>query len=508
MFGKVLIANRGEIAVRIAGTLREMGIRVAAVYGEPDRAAPHVACADEAYPLGGMTSAETYLRGDRIIEIARRHEVDAIHPGYGFLSENASFARGCAEAGIVFIGPTAETISVMGDKVTARALMSAAGVPVVPGWASESAPDRDEIAREADRIGYPVLVKAAGGGGGRGMRVVHAAGDLAGAVESAQREAEAAFGDGRVFLERYLAKAQHVEFQVFGDGHGGAVHLFERECSIQRRHQKIIEESPAPGLSDDLRERMGAAAVRAAQAVKYANAGTVEFLLDESGEFFFLEVNTRLQVEHPVTESCLGRDLVRDQVHVAASGELPFTGGDLAPSGHAIECRVYAEDPDRDDLPSTGRIEVYEPPSGPGIRVDSGVTAGTEVSVHFDPMLAKLIASGRTRDEALARLGRAIDAFVVLGVTTNLAFLRRVIDHEAFRSGAVHTRFLDEHAGALRLRRDGAAAGAGVPIEALIAAAAAATGAAPAASRDGRPDEPRSTGHPGPWETAGAWRSA
>ncbi|MHC5113054.1 MAG: acetyl-CoA carboxylase biotin carboxylase subunit [Planctomycetota bacterium] len=490
----MLIANRGEIAVRIAQTLREMGIAVIAVYSEPDRGAPHVVAADEAYPLAGKTSAETYLRGDQLVEIARQHDVDAIHPGYGFLAENAGFAQACADAGVTFIGPTPEAIRSMGDKVVAKALMREAGVPVVPGAELDPDADAEAIAAAADDVGYPLLVKAAAGGGGKGMRVVESAGALADAMASAQREAQAAFGDPRVFLERYVPRARHVEFQIFGDTHGHSVHLFERECSVQRRHQKIIEEAPSPALTPELRERMGAAAVDAARAIGYVNAGTVEFMLDDDGAFYFLEVNTRLQVEHPVTELTIHEDLVRAQILVASGAPLPFTG--LTQQGHAVECRIYAEDAERDFMPSTGVIEQYLPPMGPGVRVDSGVAAGSEVTVHYDPMLAKLITWGADRDEALARMVHALDRYVVVGVTTNIPFLREVLEHEAFRAGALHTHFLDEHG--LPAARDGD----DPPVEALIAAAIGALAsptAAASASGPARAD--------GPWQSAGAWRN-
>jgi len=445
MFRKVLIANRGEIAVRVSQTLQEMGITAVAIHSEPDRNALHVRRADEAYALEGKTSAETYLRGDKIISIAKAHGVDAIHPGYGFLSENEDFAQACIDAGLVFIGPPPRIAAAMGDKIVAKKTMAAAGVPIVPGWAGEGRIELDVVRREAAKVGYPVLIKAASGGGGKGMRVVQQESELAAALESAQREAGNAFGDNRVFIEKYITEARHVEIQIFGDHHGNAVHLFERECSIQRRHQKIIEESPCAGLSPDIRLKMGEAGVRAATAIGYANAGTVEFMLTDSGEFFFLEVNTRLQVEHAVTEMVTGHDLVRAQLEVAAGGKLPFTQDRLTQTGHAIEARIYAEDASRGYLPSIGRIVHYVQPSGPGIRVDSGVIAGSEVSVYYDPMLAKLIAWARTRDEAIEKMLWALRRYVVIGVTTNVEFLRSVIQHPEFRAGRTTTRFLDKH---------------------------------------------------------------
>lgn len=445
MFRKVLIANRGEIAVRISKTLQQMGVRAVAVYSDIDRDAPHVSCADEAYRLSGTTAAETYLNVDRIIEIAKKAKAEAIHPGYGFLSENAAFAEACAQAGLTFIGPTPDVIREMGDKIAAKRRMEAAGVPVIPGWSGDANAKAKDVQRAADGIGYPLMVKAAAGGGGKGMRLVESSGELVAAVEAASREAKAAFADGRIFLEKYLARPRHIEFQIFGDSTGRVVHLFERECSIQRRHQKIIEESPSPALTPELRERMGAAAVAAGKAMGYTNAGTVEMLLDANGDFYFLEVNTRLQVEHPVTECITHRDLVRLQLDVAAGRPLPDELETLQPDGHAVECRVYAEDPQRGFLPSTGVIGCYRPPAGPNVRVDSGVEAGSEVTVHYDPMLAKLITTGRSREDALRRMAWALDRYVVLGVSTNIEFLRRVIDHPDFVAGKTHTHFLDEH---------------------------------------------------------------
>ncbi len=498
MFSKVLIANRGEIAVRIAQTLHEMGIEAVAVYSEPDRAAHHVACADEAYPLAGATAAETYLRGAAIIEIAKAHGAQAIHPGYGFLSENAGFAGACADAGLTFIGPGPEAIRVMGDKVAAKARMVEAGVPVVPGAAGVLDEGGEALAAEAGRIGYPVLVKAAAGGGGRGMRMVADPAELDAAVDAARREARASFGDARVFLERYVERARHVEVQVFADAQGRAVSLFERDCSIQRRHQKLIEESPAPGLSGDVRCALADAAVRAAEAIGYTNAGTVEFLLDPSGDFAFLEMNTRLQVEHAVTEVTVGHDLVRLQVEVAAGEPLAFLASPPESRGHAIECRICAEDAARDFVPSTGVVEVFDPPAGPGVRVDTGIRAGSEVTVHYDPMLAKLIVLGATRGEAIARMIAALDRFVILGVTTNIEFLRAVLDHDAFRAGDVHTHFLDEHAPALRTPLQ-------APPEAWIAAALTAAG--PDGSRSAESvSARRSQADPDPWTAGGAWR--
>ncbi len=495
MFKKVLIANRGEITCRIAATLQEMGITAVGVYSDPDRRAMHVRACDEAYPLPGKTSAETYLRGEKIIELARLHGVDAIHPGYGFLSENEDFAQACHDAGITFIGPSPSVIRDMGDKIIAKDTFTKAGVPVVPGWSGDTAIGIDALKKESAKIGYPVLIKAAAGGGGKGMRVVPKESDLAAAIEAAQREAGAAFGDSRVFIEKYITNPRHVEIQIFGDTHGNAVHLFERECSVQRRHQKIIEESPSPALSPELRAKMGEAAVAAAKAIGYSNAGTVEFILDQSGNFYFLEVNTRLQVEHPVTEMVTHRDLVRAQLAVAAGGKLPFTQADLKQEGHAIECRIYAEDAARGFLPSIGTLERYIEPRGPGIRIDTGVAQGSEVSVYYDPMLAKLVCWARTREEAIDKTIRALDRYIIMGVTTNVAFLRDVLAHPEFRAGNLHTHFLEQHAIA-------AAAPGNPPTEALIAAAVAARlGPAAAKASLGA-----SITAPGPWESAGRWR--
>ena len=499
MFKKILIANRGEIAVRVAQTVQEMGIQAATVYSDPDCAAPHVLAADEAYPLRGKTAGETYLRGEEIIEIAKREHVDAIHPGYGFLSENAAFAQACADADITFIGPSAEVIRATGNKIAAKKTLAAAGVPVVPGWTGTGKDDSARFKTEATRIGYPVLIKAASGGGGKGMRLVRDERDLLHAVESAQREAGAAFGDSEVFLEKYLERPRHVEFQIFGDAHGNVVHLFERECSIQRRHQKILEETPSPALNPQLRAKMGEAAVRAAHAVTYTNAGTVEFLVDARGEFYFLEINTRLQVEHPVTELATGYDLVRAQILVACGEPLPFSQSTLRQEGHAIEVRICAEDAGRDFMPSTGTIAVFRPPVGPGIRVDSGVEEGSEVSIYYDPMLAKLIVKGRDRNEALEKLGWALSHFAILGVTTNINFLRDLIAHPEFRAGRLHTQFLQDHSITTPDRS--------VCRDAVLAAALAAQ----LVPRSGTSTSTGMNGHRealnGPWQT-GAWRSA
>jgi 3-methylcrotonyl-CoA carboxylase alpha subunit len=461
---RLLIANRGEIAVRLIRACRELGVQAVAVYSEADAGALHVRLADAAVPIGPAAPAESYLNIPRLLDAARQTGADTVHPGYGFLSENAEFADAVREAGLVFVGPPAEAMRQMGGKIEARRLMRAAGVPVVPGFEGQ-----DGWAAAAEQMGYPALVKAAGGGGGRGMRVVAGRGDLEAALESARREAEAAFGDGRVFIEKYIARGRHIEFQVFGDAHGNVVHLFERECSVQRRHQKLIEESPSPLLSQHpaLRERMAAAAVRAAGAVGYENAGTVEFIVDpDTLEFYFLEMNTRLQVEHPVTEAVTGLDLVHLQLRVAAGEALPFTQADITQRGHALECRVYAEDPARGFLPSVGPLLKVVEPRGPGVRVDSGFESGDAVSQHYDALLAKIITHGATRAEALRRMRAALAGYHVLGIVTNAAFLRALLAHPVFEAGEATTRFVDEHFAEWRPAQ-------ALPVEALAAAALA-----------------------------------
>ncbi|GAB3071051.1 acetyl/propionyl/methylcrotonyl-CoA carboxylase subunit alpha [Nocardioides zeae] len=442
MITKVLVANRGEIARRVFRTCREMGIATVAVYSDADAQAPFVLEADEAVPLGGATPAESYLRADAVLEAAERVGADAVHPGYGFLSENADFARRCEKAGITFIGPGVEAIEAMGSKLTARDMMEAAGVPVLPGRDLTGVPD-DEVLAVAEAIGWPVLVKASFGGGGRGMRVVRAESELLEAIASARREAGSAFGNDTVFLEHYVDEPRHVEIQIFGDTHGAIVHLNERECSIQRRHQKIIEESPSPVVTPELRERMGAAAVEAGRALGYVGAGTVEFLLAPGGDFYFLEVNTRLQVEHPVTELVTGLDLVRLQIDVAAGLPLPPEAFAPTITGHAIEARLYAEDALNGFLPAAGTLHRFEIPEVPGLRVDGGVESGDVVSTNYDPMLAKVIGYGRTREEASARLVRALRGARVLGVTTNRTLLVGILEHEEFVAGRIDTHFLD-----------------------------------------------------------------
>ncbi|NDJ87216.1 MAG: acetyl-CoA carboxylase biotin carboxylase subunit [Chloroflexi bacterium] len=444
MFKKILIANRGEIAARMIRACHELGIETVAVFSEADSDALHTRLADEAHLIGPATPGESYLRGDKLVEVAQRTGCEAIHPGYGFLSEAPAFARMVRDAGLVFIGPPAEAIEKMGVKTEARAIMVAAGVPIVPGFQSSTA-TLDDFAREADNIGYPLMVKAAGGGGGKGIRIVHQPERLTEAIESARREALHAFNDPMIFLEKYIADGRHIEVQILADMHGNVIHLFERECSIQRRHQKIIEETPSPFLSDDVRLQMGEAAVNAARAVNYVNAGTVEFIVDNQMNFYFLEMNTRLQVEHPITEMVTGTDLVNAQIRVAAGQPLHFSQDDLCQRGHAIECRVYAEDPGNHFLPATGPVLRTVEPAGPGIRVDAGVVSGDQVTIHYDPMIAKLIVLADNRADAIRKMDWALAQYVILGLTTNLQFLRDVIQHPVFVVGEATTHFVDDY---------------------------------------------------------------
>jgi 3-methylcrotonyl-CoA carboxylase alpha subunit len=442
VFRKILIANRGEIACRIARTCREHGVATVAVYSDADRDARHVLACDQAVALGGTLAAESYLRGDRIIEIAQATGAEAIHPGYGFLAQNAAFARACAKAGIVFIGPSPEATDKMGSKDAAKALMQAAGVPVVPGYHGAGQDDA-HLAREAERVGYPLMIKAVAGGGGKGMRRVDRAADFQGALNAARREAKSAFGDDKVLLERFITKPRHIEVQVFGDSHGNVIHLYERECSLQRRYQKVIEETPSPFLDEAQRAAMGAAAVKAAQAVGYTNAGTVEFIVGADHAFYFMEMNTRLQVEHPVTEQVTGLDLVEWQLRVAAGERLPRTQTDIPRCGHSIEARLCAEDATKGFVPATGRITRFVTPPQTWLRVDSGFATGDTVSPHYDSMLAKLIVHGGDRAEALARLREALAETVVFGVTTNLALLRTLAADPAVNAGDFDTQTLD-----------------------------------------------------------------
>jgi 3-methylcrotonyl-CoA carboxylase alpha subunit len=445
MFNRILISNRGEIACRIARTARRLGIRTVAVYSEADAGARHVTEADEAHLLGGAPARDSYLRAERIIEIATTSRSEAIHPGYGFLSENAEFAAACERAGIAFIGPCADAIRAMGSKSAAKRLMEQAGVPVVPGYHGEDQ-DHATLRHASDAIGYPILIKASAGGGGRGMRIVHGPQEFAAALASAKREALSAFGDDRVLLEKYLSRPRHIEIQVFADSQGNVLHLFERDCSVQRRHQKIVEEAPAPGMTGERRRAMGEAAIAAARAIGYTNAGTVEFIADQDGSFYFMEMNTRLQVEHAVTEMITGLDLVEWQIRVAAGESLPLRQDDVSISGHAIEARVYAEDPQRDFLPSTGRISHLRLPDPCAqVRVDTGVRGGDEVSIYYDPLIAKLIVWGEDRRAALRRLRNALVDFQVVGVMTNLQFLSSLAAHPAFANAEPDTDLIARH---------------------------------------------------------------
>ncbi len=464
MFNKILIANRGEIACRVAATCKRLGIASVAVYSDADANAKHVSACDEAVHIGGATAAESYLRVERIIEAARASGAQAVHPGYGFLSENEDFARACEAAGIVFIGPPVDAIAAMGSKAAAKALMHAAAVPLVPGYHGDNQ-NPELLHREADAIGYPVLLKASAGGGGKGMRVVERSDDFLAALASCKREAASSFGNDRVLIEKYLTRPRHVEVQVFADRHGGAVYLFDRDCSVQRRHQKVLEEAPAPGLPAQIKGEMGEAAVAAARAVKYVGAGTVEFIMTSTGEFYFMEMNTRLQVEHPVTEMVTGQDLVEWQLRVAAGEPLPLTQEQLRIDGHAIEARIYAEHPARGFLPSTGTLKHLRMPEGvefvidaaglgePGrkapVRIDSGVREGDTITPFYDPMIAKLIVHGATREEALARMSRALHACEVVGPHTNVEFLQRIVQSEPFASGDLDTGLIERHHDAL-----------------------------------------------------------
>ena len=446
MIRKVLIANRGEIAVRISYTLREMKIQTVGIFTDTDARALHALAVDQARPIG------SYLDAREIVQTAKECGADAIHPGYGFLSENADFAAACEASGITFIGPRAETIRAMGDKLESKRVMQQAGVPVVPSW------DGNPPASE-----FPVLVKATGGGGGKGMRLVQNPSELHDAMSAASREASAAFGDDRVFVEKYIREPRHIEFQILGDEHGHVIHVFERECSIQRRHQKIIEETPSPAMTPELQAQMGSAAIAAARATNYRGAGTVEFIVDSAGKFYFLEMNTRLQVEHPVTEMTTGLDLVREQILIASGERLTYDQSDLRQTGHSIECRIYAEIPEDNFRPSTGSIEIFEPPSGPGVRLDSGVGQGSVITYHFDPILAKLIVWAPSRKAAIDRMKRALGDFVLLGVGSNIEFLSRIVSTPDFLKGNLDTGFLERHPDVFKV-------GAEAPPEALLLA--------------------------------------
>ena len=498
MFKKILIANRGEIAIRVMRACRELGIQTVAVYSDADRHALHVQEAQEAIHIGPAAPKESYLNGEKLIAAAKQANADAIHPGYGFLAENASFAAAVASAGVTFIGPSAKSIRIMGDKAESKIRMKEAGVPTVPGY--EGLESEQEFAQAANKIGYPVLIKAAAGGGGKGMRVVHAEHELTDAIESARREALHAFGDERLLLEKYVANAHHIEFQVFGDQYGNLVHLFERECSVQRRHQKIIEETPSLLLTQELREEMGQAAVAVANAVHYSNAGTVEFIVDpDTLQFYFLEMNTRLQVEHPVTELVTGLDLVHWQIRVAAGERFPFTQSQWTQRGHSIECRIYAEDPANGFLPGTGKLLQYIEPRGPGIRLDSGFMVGDEVTHFYDPLLAKLIVHAENREAAVQRMQAALKEFIVHGVVTNIDFLQTVLRHPDFANGNVSTRWVEANleSGSLLPANQGA------PTLHIIAAAIADL---TIATRPGSFENPGDPDAYSPWKAANGFR--
>ncbi len=496
MFQKILIANRGEIAARVARTARRMGLHTVAVYSDADAQSLHVALADEAFRIGPAEARESYLRGDRIIDAAKSSGAEAIHPGYGFLSENAEFAEGCERAGLAFIGPAPAAILAMGDKAAAKAIMAKVGVPIVPGYHGSNQA-ADFLGKEAGRIGFPVLIKPCAGGGGKGMRVVERKGDFDAALAACRREALSAFGDERVLLEKYLERPRHIEIQIFADRHGGCVSLFERDCSVQRRHQKVLEEAPAPGMSEERRREMGKAAVAAARAVGYVGAGTVEFIVDRAGAFFFMEMNTRLQVEHAVTEMITGLDLVEWQIRVAAGEKLPLAPKDLRINGHAIEARVYAEDPSRDFLPSAGRIvHLGLPAESEHVRVETGVRSGDEITAYYDPMIAKLIAWDRDRSAALERLREALGEFEVAGPATNVAFLLRLAQNQAFVGAELDTGLIERHRGELT-------APPGPPGEGALALAALTALLQPGAAALGKlpPSEPSS-----PWSFGDGWR--
>ncbi|RLF53396.1 MAG: acetyl-CoA carboxylase biotin carboxylase subunit [Thermoplasmata archaeon] len=464
LFKKVLVANRGEIAVRVIKACQEMGVKTVAIYSDVDKDAPHVQLADETVGLGDPTPIQSYLNISKIIKIAQDVGAEAIHPGYGFLAENPDFAMSCDDAGVKFIGPSSKVIGLMGDKIAAKKTMEKAGVPVIPGYHGLKQ-DVSTLVREGKKIGFPLLVKAAAGGGGKGMRIVYSEDTLEESIESAKRESKSSFGDDTVFLEKYLDKPRHIEFQILADEYGNTIHLFERECSIQRRHQKIIEETPSPVVSKELRRRMGEAAVKAAQAVGYSNAGTVEFMVDGDLNFYFMEMNTRLQVEHPITEMTTGVDLVKWQLRIASGMKLTLKQKDLFQRGHAIECRIYAEDPRNGFLPSVGTLEKIEVPTGPNIRDDSGICTGMKITPYYDPLLAKLVVSAENREESIQKMIWALSHYVVMGVTTNISFLKKVLEHEEFRRGNITTHFIDNYF------KDWTTAKKGLPVDAIIALA-------------------------------------
>jgi len=483
MFKKILIANRGEIAVRVIRACHEMGMSAVVVYSDVDRAALHVRKADEAYPIGAPAASESYLSIAKILDVAKRSGADAIHPGYGFLSENAKFAQACADAGVKFIGPTPAAMEAMGSKTRARQAMEKAGVPFVPGT-SRGVESPEQAGQVAARIGYPVMLKAAAGGGGKGMRLVHAPEQIKSSLEAARSEAERSFGDSEVYIEKAIVNPRHIEMQVLADQHGNTVYLGERECSLQRRHQKVLEEAPSPIVDPDMRRRMGEVAIRVAQAANYTNAGTVEFLVDQQKNFYFLEMNTRLQVEHPVTELITGLDLVHLQIRIAAGEKLPFKQQDVSIRGHAIECRIYAEDPDNNYFPSPGKISLLLQPSGPGIRLDDGMYEGWTVPIDYDPLLGKLIGYGTDRDQAIARLTRSLSEYFVGGIKTNISLFRRILGDADFRAARLDTGFLDRM---LKRTEDQMSDSRAAEVAAIAAGMFAALGSTAAGAGDGTP---------------------
>src|SRR5580698_1785247 len=498
MFKKILIANRGEIAVRVLRACHEMGIAAVMIYSDVDRAALHVRRADEAYPIGAAAASESYLNIHKVLEVAERSGADAIHPGYGFLSESAKFAQACADAGVKFIGPTAVAMEAMGSKTRARQAVEKAGVPLVPGT-SRGVESFTEAEQLAGKIGYPVMLKAAAGGGGKGMRLVHRPEELKSALEAAQSEAERAFGDREVYVEKAIVNPRHIEMQVLADEHGNTVYLGERECSLQRRHQKVLEEAPSPVVDADMRRRMGEVAVRVAQAANYTNAGTVEFLVDQGKNFYFLEMNTRLQVEHPVTELITELDLVHLQIRIAAGEKLPFKQSDVRIRGHAIECRIYAEDPDNNYFPSPGKITLLLEPAGPGIRIDGGIYEGWTVPIDYDPLLAKLIGYGADREQAIARLTRALGEYFAGGIKTNIALFRRILRAADFRAARLDTGFLDRM---LKRPEDNPADSKTAEVAAIAAGLFAALGATERGARNGA-----GSGLPASEKPASNWKS-
>ncbi len=491
---KVLVANRGEIAVRIIKACQEMGIHTVAIYSDVDEDSLHVHVADDAYPLGDPTPSESYLNISKIIDIAKSSGVDSVHPGYGFLSENAEFASACTKAGLKFIGPDPGVIQSMGDKIEAKRTMDDVGVPVIPGYIGE---EQENLEEACERVGFPVLIKAAAGGGGKGMKIVNDQSGLEEAIESARREALSSFGNDELLMEKYLEKPRHIEFQILADEHGKTIHLFERECSIQRRHQKVIEETPSVAVDGELRDRMGRTAVKVAETIGYTNAGTVEFMLDKNRKFYFLEMNTRLQVEHAITEMTTGVDIVKWQLKIASGENITLDQENLNQRGHAIECRIYAEDPEKGFLPSTGKLRTVEIPNGVSIRHDTGVKEGLEITPYYDPMLAKLIVHAEDRPEAIKKMHWSLSNYITLGITTNVPFLRAIIENRAFVAGDIDTHFIDTHFKDWTLPTE-------LPVEVLIAAAIEDMAKSPI--DDGEEVGVKGQDAHSPWKSVGPWR--